>query len=51
MPLFDLIRSHLVDIELLKEDNNCEYRNLLTTSVVNADTTRNFSQITKAIIN
>jgi hypothetical protein len=48
MTLFDLIRSHLVDIELLKEEDECEYRNFLTTSVLHADTTRNFPQITKS---
>ena len=47
MPLSELIRSHLVDIELFKEEDNCNYRNLLTTSVVNSDTTRNFPQIRK----
>ena len=47
MILFNLLQPRLVDIELLKEEDKDEYKNLLTTSVINADTVKCFPEITK----
>ncbi len=46
--LFDFLQLHLdVNVELLKEEDEVEYKKLLTTSVIIADTTRQFPRITK----
>ena len=47
MFLFDLFQSHLVDIELLKEEDEDEYKNLFTTSIINADTAKSFPRVKK----
>src|SRR2546423_538075 len=46
--LFDLFQPYMAyNIELLKEEDETEYENLLKTTVVSANTSRNFPQITK----
>jgi hypothetical protein len=46
--LFDFLQPHLdVNVELLKEDDEDEYKKLLMTSVVNANTEKSFPQIKK----
>jgi hypothetical protein len=48
--LFDLLQPHLINIELLMEKDEDEYKTLLTTTVVNPDNNKKFPQITKAQI-
>ena len=45
--LFNLLQSHLDDFELLKEEDEDEYKNLLTTSIINADTAKSFPRVKK----
>src|SRR5688572_26261932 len=46
--LLDFLQLHLdVNVELLKEEDGVEYKKLLATSVINADTTKDFPRITK----
>jgi len=45
--LFDLLKPSLNDIELLIEEDEDEYRKLLKTTVVSANTNEKFPEITK----
>lgn len=46
--LFNFLQPHLdVNVEILKDEDEEEYKKLLTTSVINADTTKKFPQIMK----
>jgi hypothetical protein len=46
--LFDFLQLHLdVSVELLREEDGAEYKKLLTTSVISADSIKNFPKITK----
>ncbi len=43
--LFDLLQSQLVNVQLLLEDDENKYKDLLITSIINANTANNFPQI------
>ncbi|GES81439.1 telomerase reverse transcriptase-like [Rhizophagus clarus] len=48
--LFDFLQPHLDDnVEILKEEDEDEYRKLLTTTVLNASTVKKFPRITKDV--